>query len=47
MEGFTMATTIKAFDGKQDNNIDVAVDVMVLHYNIYYFLKVKLTRYVK
>jgi hypothetical protein len=39
------ATTIDAFDGKQDNNINMAVDVMVLHYNIYNFLKAKLTRY--
>jgi hypothetical protein len=44
-EGFIMARTIEASDGKQNNNIDVVVDVMVLHYNIYNFLKAKLTRY--
>jgi hypothetical protein len=44
-EGFIMATTIEAFDGKQGNNIDVAIDVMVLHCNIYTFCSVKLTRH--
>jgi hypothetical protein len=40
-----MATTIEASNSKQENNIDVAIHVMVSHYNIYNFLKAKLTRY--
>jgi hypothetical protein len=38
-EGFIMAWIIEAFDGKKNNNIDVIVDAMVLHYNIYISLR--------
>jgi hypothetical protein len=38
-EGFIMATTTNASNGKEGNNIDVVVDVMVLHYNICNFLR--------
>jgi hypothetical protein len=38
-EGFIMATITNVSNGKKGNNIDVVVDVMVLHYNIYNFFR--------